>query len=171
VSFGSVVGELPIAVPAYRAALDAVAGLDARVLVTVGHATDMDALATPANARIEAWVPQRDVLRTAAVVVAHGGSGTTFGALAAGVPLVLVPFFADQLVNASRVAATGAALVIEPEDASRLRAAIETVLSEPSYRRAARAIADEMRAYPSIDELLATLAMAGRERGGCRRGL
>lgn len=171
VSFGSVVGELPIAVAAYAAALEAVAGLDARVLVTVGHATDIDALNPPANAHIEAWVPQDDVLRTAAVVVAHGGSGTTFGALAAGVPLVLVPLFADQPVNASRVAATGAALVVEPdygpskgmgtiarEHAPRLRAAIEAILSDPSYRHAARAIADQMHTYPSIDELLATLA-------------
>jgi UDP:flavonoid glycosyltransferase YjiC (YdhE family) len=175
VTFGSVVGELPIAAIAHRAALDAVASLPARVLLTVGHAADIDIPGAPANSHVEAWVPQRDVLADAALVVAHGGSGTTFGALAAGVPLVLVPLFADQLVNAERVAASGAALVVEPdygptermgtigrEHAPRLRAGIEAVLSEPSYRRAARAIAEQMRSYPLADELLATLATEAR---------
>jgi UDP:flavonoid glycosyltransferase YjiC (YdhE family) len=174
VTFGSVAGDFPIAVGAYRTALEAVADLEVRVLLTVGRQTDLAAIGPPpANAHVEAWVPQADILRTAAVVLAHGGSGTTFGALAAGVPLVLVPLFADQPVNAERVAATGAALVVAPDrgladgivaltrdDAPRLRAAIEAALSEPSYRRAASRIADEMRAYPSIDELLATLAAA-----------
>jgi UDP:flavonoid glycosyltransferase YjiC (YdhE family) len=32
-----------------------------------------------------------DVMRGASLVVCHGGSGTVFGALAAGIPLVCVP--------------------------------------------------------------------------------
>jgi UDP:flavonoid glycosyltransferase YjiC (YdhE family) len=169
-TFGSVVGELPMASDVFRAAVDAVTGLAARVLLTVGRAADVALSGAPANVHIEAWVPQGDVLPGADVVVAHGGSGTTFGALAAGVPLVLVPLFADQLVNAARVAASGAALVVEPdygpaggmgtigrEHVPQLRAAIDAVLSDPSYPRAAGAIADQMRAYPLPGELLATL--------------
>lgn len=168
VTFGSVLGELPMAGEVFRAALDAVTGLDARVLLTAGRAADVELPGARANVHVEAWVPQSDVLPSASVVVAHGGSGTTFGALAAGIPLVLVPLFADQLVNAARVAASGAALVVEPdygpaggmgtlgsEHVPELRCAIETMLSDPSYGRAARAIADEMHAYPLPDELLA----------------
>ena len=155
VTFGSVLGELPDAVAAYRAALEAVADLRARVLITTGHAIQTEALgAPPPHVHIEPWVPQAEVLREADVVVAHGGSGTTFGALAAGVPLVLVPRFADQPVNSSRVAATGAGLVAPPDGG--LRAAIETVLTDASYGQAARRLADEMRALPSIDTVLAT---------------
>jgi len=172
VTFGSVAGGLPVGAAAYRAALAAVDGLEARVLLTVGRATDVAALgAVPANVHIEAWVPQGDVLATAALVVCHGGSGTTFGALAAGVPLVMVPLFADQPANARAVAGAGAGLVVipgsggrdtmgglEPEDAPRIRAAIESVLGDESIRRAANHIAAEMRAFPTIDTLLATLA-------------
>jgi UDP:flavonoid glycosyltransferase YjiC (YdhE family) len=171
VTFGSVAGDLPNAAAVYRTALDAVAGLHARVLLTVGEAVAIERIRpVPGNARVEAWLPQGDVLAEAAVVVAHGGSGTTFGALAAGVPLVLVPLFADQLANAERVAAAGAALVIEPDRVAvggmgtlgprhrpSLQAAVETVLSDPAYAHAARRIADEMRALPTIDELLAAL--------------
>jgi UDP:flavonoid glycosyltransferase YjiC (YdhE family) len=172
ITFGSVAGGLPNVTTVYRTALDAVAGLRARVLLTVGKEFDVDGLGSiPENTRVEAWVPQAEVLAEAALVVAHGGSGTTFGTLAAGVPLVFVPLFADQLVNAERVAAAGAALVVEPDRGAargmgtlgpqhqpRLRDAIETALGDRSFARSARRIADEMRALPAIDELLAALA-------------
>ena len=173
VSFGSVAGGLPNAAAVYRTALDAVAGLPARVLLTVGRDVDIRTLdPVPANTRVEAWVPQADVLADATLVVAHGGSGTTFGTLAAGVPLVIVPLFADQLVNAERAAGAGAAVVVEParaaergmgtlgpQHAPRLRAAIETLLADPSYARAASRIADEMAALPSLHEVLARLTL------------
>ncbi|WP_020574924.1 glycosyltransferase [Actinopolymorpha alba] len=170
VTFGSVTGGLSIATQAYRAALDAVDGLPARVLLTVGRDTDASALGrVPANVHVEAWVPQGDVLGEAALVVCHGGSGTTFGTLAAGVPLVVVPMFADQPANARQISAAGAGVVVDPApgsdaasrigpgDAPRIRAAIESVLADHSYRRAAQRIADEMRALPDIDELIPDL--------------
>ena len=171
VSFGSIAGGLPNAAAVYRTALDAVAGLRRARPAHRRPELDIDTSGrVPENARVEAWVPQADALADATLVVAHGGSGTTFGTLAAGVPLVIVPLFADQLVNAERAAAAGAAVVVEPDrDAERgmgslgpqhvprLRAAIETVLADPSYARSARRIAEEMAALPSIDDLLASL--------------
>jgi UDP:flavonoid glycosyltransferase YjiC (YdhE family) len=168
VTFGSVTGELPIAEAAYRAALEAVADLPVRVLLTVGRELEVAGLGPlPANVHAEAWVPQQDVLTEAAVVVCHGGSGTTLGALAAGVPVVVAPMFADQPANALRVVELGAGVLVEPRgvaaatmgrfgpgDAARLRLAIESVLADPSYRQAARAVAAELRAQPSVDELL-----------------
>jgi hypothetical protein len=92
-TLGSVLGALPDASRRYRAALDAVAELDARVLFAIGHAIEIDMLAAPPpHVQTEAWVSQEQVLPATDVVLAHGGSGTTFGALAFGVPLVLVPF-------------------------------------------------------------------------------
>ena len=46
-------------------------------------------------------------------MVCHGGAGTTMAALTRGLPTVVVPLFADQMHNASRVAATGAGLVVD----------------------------------------------------------
>jgi UDP:flavonoid glycosyltransferase YjiC (YdhE family) len=90
--------------------------------------------------------------------VVHGGSGSTLGALAAGVALVVVPLFADQPQNARRVAEVGAGIAVEPnrEDIpatiAPLRAAIETVLSEPAYRDRAEALAAEVQAEPPVDD-------------------
>jgi UDP:flavonoid glycosyltransferase YjiC (YdhE family) len=172
VTFGTVAGGLPGGADAVRAATAAVAGLPARVLVTVGRATDVSAIGpVPANVHVEQWVPQADVLAAASVVVCHGGSGTTFGSLAAGVPMVVIPFFADQPANARLVAEAGAGLtvtpsggpadvmgVIGPDDGARIRAALDTVLGDPSYRAAAELLAAEMAALPTVHELLDTLA-------------
>ena len=170
VTFGSVTGGMPIAAAAYGAVLEAVAGLRARVLLTVGRATDVPGLGhLPENVHVEAWVPQADVLGEAAAVVCHGGSGTTFGSLAAGVPVVVVPLFADHPANAACVAAAGAGLVVEPDlgvsvldrigprHARLIRAAIESLLGDASYRAAAGRVADEMRDLPGIDELVGGL--------------
>jgi len=178
VTFGSIAGGLPIGPAAYRAVLNAIEGLHARVLLTVGRTTDLHSIGSvPASVHVEAWVPQRDVLAAAQVVVCHGGSGTTFGALAAGVPLVMVPMWADQPANARAVAAAGAGRVVAPgagglnkmyaietDDAPRIRAAIESVLADRSHQEAASRIAAEMREYPTIDSLLATLG-SGRPDG------
>jgi UDP:flavonoid glycosyltransferase YjiC (YdhE family) len=172
VTFGSVTGATSLAAKVYRTALDAVAELEARVLLTVGRSTDRSLLgAVPANVHVEEWVPQAEALAGAAVVVCHGGSGTTFGALAAGVPLVVVPLFADQTANGRLVAAAGAGLTVElpsgwsgergplaAPEARRIGAAIEAVLGEGSYRLASAAIADEMSAAPQAGQLLSVLA-------------
>ena len=171
VTFGTVLGHMSFAGEVYRAVIDAVTGLDARVLVTTGHGFDPSRLRdVPGNVHLEAWVDQADVLAEAELVVCHGGSGTTYGALAAGVPLVVVPVFADQFANAPKVAQAGAGIPVHTgqgsqgrrrpvsrEDAPRIRRAIETVLADGSYREAARAVAADMAAAPAIGTLLGQL--------------
>ena len=171
VTFGSVLGHLPEATAVFRCVLEAVAGLPVRVLLTVGRATDPKSLGSiPENTRVEPWVAQDDVLARAALVVCHGGSGTTFGALAAGVPVVVCPLFADQRRNAQIVKQSGAGAALGGhipvagglgslgrDDVAPLRARIEEVLDAPSYRRAARRIADEIATLPTLDDLIREL--------------
>ena len=74
-------------------------------------------------------------------MICHGGSGTTLGALAQGLPLVLVPQGADQFDNAARCVASGVAVVIGPGElsADAVRRALRQVLDDPSFAAAARA--------------------------------
>lgn len=168
-TFGSVAGGFAETLPAYELALSAVADLPVRVLLTVGRELDLDALSeVPDNVHVERWVPQQDVLAHSAAAVVHGGSGSTLGAIAAGVPLVVVPLFADQPMNARRIAEVGAGLAVEPDRANvqatlePLRSAIETVLEDPAYGERARAIADEVRAEPPVDEAVPLLQSLAR---------
>jgi UDP:flavonoid glycosyltransferase YjiC (YdhE family) len=149
VSFGTVVGGTPMAGALFGGMLAAAADLPARVLMTVGRELDIDALGPlPPNVHVERFVPQADVFGHASLVVTHGGSGTTLGALAAGLPLVVVPLFADQPDNARRVEAVGAGVVAEP---AGVRKGIETVLGDAKFARAAQRLAVEIAWLPPTD--------------------
>ena len=96
----------------------------------------------PANAHVEQWWPQGDVLAHAAAMVGHGGFGTTMGALAAGVPQVVVPHLHLRPASstAAHVAAVGAGIAVEmgPGSVARARAprcrACSTTRRTPSGR-------------------------------------
>lgn len=153
-TFGTVLGHMSIAGDVYRTALDAARELDARVLLTVGRRFDPARLgAVPPHVHVERWVDQARILHETTLVVCHGGSGSAFGALAAGVPLVLVPLFADQRENARRIAGAGAGLVVDA-DARSAAEAVEMVLDTPSYRERARRFAEEMADGPDALEVL-----------------
>jgi UDP:flavonoid glycosyltransferase YjiC (YdhE family) len=174
-TFGSVLGHLPEAAGVFQTALEAVSGLAARVLLTVGRGAHAAPLGPrPANTHVEPWVPQSDVFAQAAAVVCHGGSGTTFGALSAGVPLVVCPLFADQAMNGRVVESGGCGLLVRgrdlavgelrglgPSDVAPLRDAVERVLGEPAFRAAARRIAAEVAVEPTPDELIRRLRPGG----------
>ena len=161
VSFGTVLptdGHFP---GLYREVIDALAGVPARVLVTVGrHADPAELGAPPPNVHVERWVAQASVMPHAAAMVAHGGAGTTLAALAAGVPLVLLPLSADQPINARRVAELGAGLSLDGGTAGvpRLAAAVARVLEEPGYREAARRVAADVATLPPVAEAAADLS-------------
>jgi UDP:flavonoid glycosyltransferase YjiC (YdhE family) len=137
---------------AFRTLLDALDGRPA--LVTTGRGGSVDG-PVPKGVRLAEFVPQEEVLPHARAVVSHGGSGTMLGALAHGLPLVLVPQGADQFDNAVLCERAGAALVVMPEEASaaRIRAALDRVLEEPSFAEAAGRVAAEIAAMPSADEV------------------
>jgi MGT family glycosyltransferase len=167
-TFGTVAAGVPFAAAAFRTVVEALAELPVRLLVTVGDSGDPSAWpALPPNAHVERWVPQQDVLANAAVMVCHGGTGTVLGGLTAGVPMVVVPQFADQPDNADRVAAIGAGIGVgdgetAPATAEEVRAAVSSVLTEPSYRRAAGTTAGEIAALPPVDEAVGFLARLSR---------
>ncbi len=185
VSFGSVAAgaHLPFYPALYRAAVEALAALPVRVLLTVGEGRDLGDLGRlPDAVHVERWVAQDDVLPHAAAFVCHGGFGSTLGALAHGLPFVVLPLFsADQWENAGAVARAGAGLALDADRATRraldppaaelsdaLGPAVRRVLSEPSYRHAARRIADEMRGLPDADAVVGTLEALVADEAGRR---
>lgn len=158
ITFGTIAGTVAHIRSIYQTSLDAVADLPVRALLTTGRGMDADALgAIPTNVHVEAFIPQRDVLPRVAAVVCHGGSGTLLGALAAGLPLVVVPFGADQPHNAQLVARAGAGIALQERDASTLRAAIQRVLEAPEFRQGAQKLAAEIAAMPTIDDAVDVL--------------
>jgi MGT family glycosyltransferase len=120
-------------------ALEALAGEDVEVVATVPSAELPRSV--PANARVERFIAHGPVLERAACAITHGGAGATQKALAAGVPVCVVPFGRDQLEVARRVAVAGAgtrlpAPRLKPE---RLRRRVREAMT---MRAGARRVAD-----------------------------
>jgi rhamnosyltransferase subunit B len=66
----------------------------------------------PASVLWQPYVPLSALLPHAAVIVHHGGIGTTAEALRAGTPQLVAPFAWDQFDNGARVAALGVGMVV-----------------------------------------------------------
>jgi UDP:flavonoid glycosyltransferase YjiC (YdhE family) len=150
VTFGSFFGD-PSLVEDVVAGMDAgPGGLDAEVVVTAGLAPAPESFLASSGARVVPFAPLADLLEGVDAVVTHGGAGTTLGALARGIPLVVLPQGADQPVQAAAVERVGAGIALAPgrPDPTRLRRAVRDVLSEPRYGRAAWAVRDEIAAMP-----------------------
>lgn len=96
---------------------------------------------------------QDDLLRHADVVVCGGGHGMLSKTLLAGVPVVVVPGGGDQWELANRVVRQGSARLVRPVNADAVIAGVTEVLSDPSYRQAAR------RAGESIAEVADPVAV------------
>jgi UDP:flavonoid glycosyltransferase YjiC (YdhE family) len=143
---------------------EAIALVDARAVITTGP---VDPAELPASPKVVAvrYAPHATILRDAALIVTHGGHGTTMEALAAGVPLLFMPFGRDQPEIASRVVRRGAGLrVSRRAHASTIAAALRDLLDNNDHFRSnaatlARGIAEYTAADRVISELeaLATL--------------
>jgi UDP:flavonoid glycosyltransferase YjiC (YdhE family) len=134
----------------YRDAIDALSLLPVRVLVTVGRDRDpRDIGAVGPNVHVARWVPQADVMPHTDVMICHGGSGTVTAGLAAGVPMAVLPLFADQPHNARRVTELGAGIAVD--HAAELTDAVRRLIAEPSYRAAAQRVAADICELPTVD--------------------
>ena len=121
--------------------LDALAEDAIRVVMTTG-ALPPETLSPPGNAVVFGVLPHRAILPEAALMVTHGGHGSVMGALAHGVPLVCIPGVgADQPIVGERIVAVGAGKLVAPDAVAELGDAVALVLSNPSYRAAARHMA------------------------------
>ena len=162
-----------------KAAISALQDLPVEVVITTGKQRNPDELGfgvLPRNVRVEAYVPQSDLLPKTAVMVTLGGSGGVLAALAAGVPLVIVPTEWDRPENAQRVVEAGAGLRLAPNRCTpeRLRAAIERVLNEPIFRANAQRLARAFARYggpAEAAELLEDLSAVSTTRSELRKGV
>ena len=139
----------------FRTVIDAVHDEDITLVVTMGRLNDPVSLGPqPDNVHVHHYIPQGVLLPRCDAVVTHGGSGTTLGALAFGVPLLLLPQGADQYANAERIVDAGAGLQLLKADLSveAVRNSLRAVLDDPSYRRAAGRIQTEIHQMPGTRE-------------------
>jgi len=109
----------------------ALVGLRGRWRLAITTAgVDPEVLGDPGDDLIARFLPHTPLLERASVVVCHGGMGITQKALAAGVPVCVVPWARDQLDVAAHVLEAGAGTKLPRKRLSpeRLAAAVEDAL-------------------------------------------
>jgi UDP:flavonoid glycosyltransferase YjiC (YdhE family) len=154
--------QAPLLLPAAARGL---AGAPFEAILTTGSERDPASLGLPAapNVHLTDWLSHGELLPRCAAVVTTGGAQTIVSALAAGVPLVVVPTLWDKPANARRIAAAGVGVQVAPKACTpeRLRAAVDEVLGDPSYGRNAARMAQALAAAPGpagAAEMIAELA-------------
>lgn len=106
----------------------------------------------PKNLLIRKWFPQDDVLAhpNIKLLVTHGGMLSTSEAIYHGVPMVTIPFFADQSLNAERARSLGFGVTLKYSNLteSSFSWALNEALNVPSYKISAQETSQRFRDQP-----------------------
>jgi MGT family glycosyltransferase len=131
-----------------RGAAIGLANQTVQVILSTGH-RDPDMLGlghTAPNVHVKPWVSYPELLPRIDALVTIGGSGTVIAALAAGVPMVVVPMMWDQADNAQRIVQAGAGIRLSRRSCTPkgIRTAVEEILGDSSYKQHARELAKSL---------------------------
>jgi len=135
----------------FERALAGLRELPMDVVVTVGRELDPQVLGPqPANVYVRSYIPQSALLSHCDLVVSHAGSGSVVGALAHGLPMVLLPIGADQPFNAARCHDLHVGRVLNAFEAAPgdVRRAAAAVLEDTTYGQNAKRLEAEIAALP-----------------------
>lgn len=147
------------------AAIESLHRLEVNLIVALGPQGDPSVLQGYGHhVLIERLVPLASVLARCNAVVSQGGSGVMLGALALGLPQLMLPQGADQFRNAEICTRTGAALALMPQDATpdTVGNAVRRLLDEARFAGAAQVLRDQITAMPDAGAVIAALTAGSR---------
>jgi MGT family glycosyltransferase len=123
----------------FKVAAEALSTMDVQAVFVAPEGIDFE---PPPNVLVREKVPQLELLDRVDAVVSHGGHNTVCETLAVGRPLVLAPIRDDQPLIADQVARAGAGITVRymRVTAPQLRDALQSVLTDKSYREAAERV-------------------------------
>jgi len=129
-----------------------------QAVVALGNYLKPEDLTCPDNVILTDDAPQVALLKRARLMVGHGGGGGIRECMFYGVPLVLCPLGFDAPGNTARALYHGVAVRADFREASapKLKAAIDQVLSDPSYAEAANRMS---RKFVEIQSQMPSIAI------------
>lgn len=161
IGFGSMSSRRPEETT--RLILQALAQSGQRAVLLSGW-NGMQAEKLPENVYVVDAIPHDWLFARVAVVVHHGGAGTTAAGLRAGVPSILIPFFADQPFWGQRVAALG----VGPQPIPRkklsvdlLSQAITKAVTDQGMRQKAAKLGEKIRAEDGVAQAVRVIQQIG----------
>jgi MGT family glycosyltransferase len=132
----------------FRQVRDVFAGTRYQVIMTTGGLVGgVDNL--PENIHVLDFAPGLEIMKRSDVVLNHGGNGTIYQAIAAGIPIIGIPAHVDQERNLQRVEDLGFGLKLRERtcNGQKILDAVNEVVRNPTYRRAARELQGAVQKY------------------------
>ncbi|CAH1160294.1 unnamed protein product [Phaedon cochleariae] len=112
--------------------------------------TDMEN--KPKNVETFRWTPQREILchPNTKVFISHGGLLGTIEAVYCGVPIIVIPQYGDQPLNAKALEKVGGGIILYLQDSTEetILEALDKVLS-PKFRQSAKDLSERFKDRPS----------------------
>ncbi len=159
ISMGTVVKNEDI----YRSCIEALKETDYQVIISLGtNKHDFGSL--PDNIQIYESVDQMAVLSIADAFITHCGMNSASEGLYFEVPLILYPQTPEQGAVAARTEELGAGLRLKSAEKVDILNAVEQVLSNPSYKNAAKKISESFKASGGAKEAAEAILRAAGSR-------
>jgi UDP:flavonoid glycosyltransferase YjiC (YdhE family) len=152
VGFGSMVGHNPEELT--QCVVQALKSTGQRGILLTGWSGLCDP-ETADNVFVVKSVPHDWLFPRMAAVVHHGGAGTTAAGLRAGIPSIIVPFFADQFLWGARVESLGVGPSPIPRSkltTETLMHAITTTLTDQRIKKCANSLGKRIRAEDGVQK-------------------
>ena len=143
ISMGTVNNDM---LPLYKNCISAFKDSGFQIIMSVGSMVSLQEFGKlPENVSVYSHTDQIAVLSKADVFITHCGMNSVSEGLYFGVPLVMLPQTPEQSGVAERVLQLGAGIKLHSTDSISIRDAVNTVLSDSSYRSNADIIAESFR--------------------------
>ena len=143
ISLGTVINDRP---DFYSKCIDALKDMNVDVIISCGHYMNPEILGTlPENIKVYPRVNQLEVLAKADVFITHCGMNSVSESLYMATPMVLFPQTGEQYAVARRTAEIGAGKMLKKESAESVKTAIEEILNNSLYKKAAADCSNDFR--------------------------
>ena len=143
ISMGTVNNDM---LPLYKNCISAFKDSGFQIIMSVGSMVSLQEFGKlPENVSVYSHTDQIAVLSKADAFITHCGMNSVSEGLYFGVPLVMLPQTTEQNGVAERVLQLGAGIKLHSTDSISIRDAVNTVLSDSSYRSNADIIAESFR--------------------------
>ena len=131
--------------------------MEAQLVISLGGRDANPEMELAGSPLVVKYAPQLEILARASVTITHAGLNTVMQSLMFGVPLVAMPITHDQPAIAARVQRSGAGEMIAIRDLTpqRLRASLDLVMSDPTYRMRAKEISASIQTAGGVERAVA----------------
>ena len=153
-TLGTVFNNPAYELPLFPAVLAGLQDESMDLVITVGPNGDPTSLEPhPTNVRVERYLPQSLLFPRCSIVICHAGTGTLLAAIEHAVPIIAVPFGADQHINARSIERLGIGAIIDQDDLTpeRIRNVVHSLLRDPTAKNNIARLRDSTHRLPTID--------------------